>query len=652
MRIKDLNWPFLVLCLTLGLCVYAQDDYVHSEKISAEELEYLENDQGLDAEASQTIHKDEYQGNYEIIDGSPDNMQEANEILSDDELNQINNMTEEDSLGDFEDKNVEKILNENPDQEQVVESIDSEDDEQTAEESELEASEDEVIIGLDVQEDNKVKKAKFEDIITKEQLTPEEFAKSIDILPQVDSSWLVDKDKFDIDISEYRWQQRSLIDWDKSSSKDWMSYDSWLAERKFKDENPTWKTIYRDRSLNEVIAKVISCVGECRLYKGINFSQAKYQSTLIEGDTIQTKANSYAWVYLMDGTLVRISPNTDISFNEIDISKKSVFYTIRMTRGNVYIHNRTTNHLKVEKNLDTDAIFLPLFLGEANKEDTKRKNYQSRKDKSKFSYLIEPDKDYKDFYSNINNLLADNARFGRKKTKILFVLPNANLKLTDANVDIFYKYGHYSMVKLRDNYEMYQDGGGNRRGVKGQISLRGYNNKESISMELGEWYKINEEGKEVDEGLKQSEHFRFHNIITKRFPTIIMAREIFIQKYSRGIVDPRSTEFDLAFNDGYRMWGYYQKGENTVSELASRMRYLDEYFRRVETTNLTSIKILASRKEFRSDLKDFDEKFYHDAFIAYTNKVLKVDGNEKEVVKHYKDLQYYLWVLNNAKGVN
>ena len=116
----------------------------------------------------------------------------------------------------------------------------------------------------------------------------------------------------------YKGQERSLVQWRDLDPKIWLDYKAWEVERAYRDQNPQWRIELRDILLSELVGKVVSCIGTCKIYRGKVFVNASYRSKIYEGDEIQTTEDSYAWVFLMDGTLVRIAPKSSISFKEIN----------------------------------------------------------------------------------------------------------------------------------------------------------------------------------------------------------------------------------------------------------------------------------------------------------------------------------------------
>ena len=154
--------------------------------------------------------------------------------------------------------------------------------------------------------------------------------------------------------------------WESLEPSDWLNFDYWKKASKLKDEVQKWETILQEKRLREIMGRVVECVGDCRLFRGRGFNSTNYRSSIREGDELITLGDSYAWIFLMDGTLVRVSPDTSVTFKEFNVGKKEFFVHIRVNSGNVVYMNRSRSPLKEVTDRETDQIFLPLEFYEAN----------------------------------------------------------------------------------------------------------------------------------------------------------------------------------------------------------------------------------------------------------------------------------------------
>ena len=140
-------------------------------------------------------------------------------------------------------------------------------------------------------------------------------------------------EKTDYDISLLKDRSRSLIRWDDPSAA--LDIRRWINERDMRDLEPGWKVRQRLAAQPERVGKVISCIGDCQIYRGLFPNRARWLSRVEEGDEIHTGVNSYVWLSLIDGTLVRIAPESSVSFLEVNITPDEVFFQARLNQGYV-----------------------------------------------------------------------------------------------------------------------------------------------------------------------------------------------------------------------------------------------------------------------------------------------------------------------------
>lgn len=494
----------------------------------------------------------------------------------------------------------------------------------------------------------------YTDPFTGKKLTPEEYAKVVDTEVDADDSWrLKDKHQIDLDSVQFKGQSYSLIDWKNIDSINWLDFDNWRANRAYRDKNPDWKLKLREQVNKEVIGKVLSCIGKCKIYRGRKAVVASHLSVVKEGDEVHNEKDSYMWLFLIDGTLVRISPHTSVSFNEINISKQSVFLYARLNQGNILYYPRLPVVYKSSNKEETDSIFLPLKLKEANVQNFLRKKYQSMTEKQKLHEVasrIGAQKEQVDF---LNAKILENFKFGSKKSELILILPNGTINAENAVLDVFVEPGSESYVRHRDISEQIKAA----EEYQAQVFLmfRGYNNDRTVTLNHNAWYQISLEGrdyKQVD--LSDNEAFGRAEFLTKRIPTILTARELLFEKYSRPIMNEKTTYEDFAFDTGYRLWNHIGSNDTMDKkyELNTRKSFLIEYARRVETSNLRSVFKLLDQMDAEGLLQidGFSEKYYSKALNAYRYAISNKFTSDNDIVKDYKDLQYYIWNITHAKG--
>jgi hypothetical protein len=499
---------------------------------------------------------------------------------------------------------------------------------------------------------SKDKTVYYVDPYTFEELSASDYAKTVDTSVNADISWVLqDKVKIDTDHIQFKGQDYNIIQWDKLKHESWLDFHTWKGVRKFRDKNPNWKLLEREREHKEIVGRVISCIGECRIYRGKKFSNGAYLSIIKEGDEISTQKNSYLWLFLMDGTLVRISPETSMSFNEINISNKKFFYYTRLNAGHIMWYPRISALYEPSKLTDTDPLFLPLKIGEANIEYFNSKEYKSLSDEEKKLESINPINARVEQYEKINELIIQNNKIGKKDVEVFMVLPNGTFSSKNSVLDVFTELGNNTYVRSRDIREYLSHKTPYKQHLF--LSFRGYNNERTVKLQTGAWYEVGMEGRSYKEVDLSDIKFKRMEYLTSRIPTMLMARELLIQKYSKGLLKKTNYE-DFAFDQGYRLWDYLGPNDPASKkfELNARKSFLIEYTRRVETTNLRSVFKLLDKLEEEGELniEGFTDKYYQKAVDAYSFHLNHSFNEEGELLKEYNKSQYYIWLLKNAKG--
>ena len=160
--------------------------------------------------------------------------------------------------------------------------------------------------------------------------------------------WNVEEKQVELDTEPLKGQGYSLIPWETLEPENWLSYDRWLHERTLKDKMPDWKVRLRDDRQMEHVGKILQCRGKCLVYRGTMSAPVRHLSRINEGDELKTEDDSVAWIYLMDGTLVRVGPKSSVSFLEINWSTSEVFHLVRLHQGHIFWHPRDSREYPLE----------------------------------------------------------------------------------------------------------------------------------------------------------------------------------------------------------------------------------------------------------------------------------------------------------------
>lgn len=309
----------------------------------------------------------------------------------------------------------------------------------------------------------------------------------------------------------------------------WYSFAAWKKQQGLKEftENP-----------RESMGRIISCLGECRLYYGSSFIRGGAHSIVYEGDEIRTQGDSYVWVFLWDGSLLRISPQSSVTFKEFNISPEGFFLFLRLDQGHIYLANRQTDRAKEgvvekeERRSETDRLFLPLP----------------------------------------RSVLEERGRvFGKKPlrpTWNLVTMANGSFYGRGLQVNIFFRQGgdgFIQQVREREKHFFLQ------------FWPRGYD--EGVTKELVDKkvYRVHPLGERIQESFPF--FFAKSNLVIKRIPSILAVREQWLRRYVRFLHDPKNLNEEGLSRRGFRLWQGWGKGE----EMARRIKFLYTYNRKVET---------------------------------------------------------------------
>jgi hypothetical protein len=445
--------------------------------------------------------------------------------------------------------------------------------------------------------------------------------------------WNIDEDKVITDLKEpIKGQNYSIIPWSEIDPVDWLSIDSWMAERSVKDRMSEWKIKLRKAYHKELLGKVLQCKGTCSVYRGSSKSTARHLSKIYEGDEFQTEENSIAWIFLVDGTLIRLSPKTSITTQEINISSKEIYIFLRLNFGHIFWSARSGVELDVDYSPETDSVSLPLMVREANKEFFERDLYKNQSEAQKFLDILNlNDLASEKQFEKLNHLITENNPEMRIPTKAFIVTPNMNLLSINQSFDLIYLFSGKSYFKKRTtNKDLFS------------ISLRGYSSKEASNISESEWHEVDPNGSSYVKIDEISSILQILELLTKRIKTIELAREIWIKKFTLPVLKSILNPEELATMHGFILW---------KDELETRQKFLEEYTRRVETTYLRSMENILVNEGNKKQLvgEELSEKLFQTSLNDYLLGVKSRYDKEKLKVKEMNDLHYYIWILRNGK---
>ena len=379
----------------------------------------------------------------------------------------------------------------------------------------------------------------------------------------------------------YYGHRYSTIQWEKINTLRWLDIDHWKEELARRD-----KEVLRAVQLREMMGRILKCVGQCKSFRGLSPIKATRHTSILEGDDLETMPDSFLWVFLLDGTMVRLAPESSITFKEINIGTHEIFLYVRINYGNVLWLSRDSSLFKEIKRKETDRLFLPL---------------------STHGYKLGLRKRYK----KLNDFIKQNNKMIKHyKTWSFVVLPHGTIWGADLRTDVIVLPGKGSYVKNRTSNEL---------GLKKKDNpapavfyLRGFGKERQVSLDFGRWYKVGRRGRKIDFLQEKENVFSLGELITRRIPSILTAREILLKNYSSFVFDQNKGVDALAIDHGYRLWG--RLFHATLEEdLEKRVLYLRRYTRIEESFNLSKGDRLRGGFSFKKSNAAYDNRFYRKA---------------------------------------
>ena len=442
---------------------------------------------------------------------------------------------------------------------------------------------------------------------------------------------------------EFKNQKQSVTNWKNISINSFLSFKEWKEESDSKSKVPEWEKIIRERNHRELVGKIYQCVGSCRVDRGNSFFNGSYKTGLYEGDEVQTIGDSYAWIFLFDGTMVRLSPKSSITFNELNIGVKENFLNARINVGNVLWLSRSERTFSENNIRETDVIFFPYSEYESLPINEKKLYLEDD-----LIELISENKSIIRQYKTLNEAVLTNNKMTREKPTYAFlVTPSATIMGLSPSVEVVTLIGGKTFIKKRSSETLQ---------LKSQdeipndllLQLRGFENTTLTTMQEDLWITVDERGRNYEQTV-DTNWLNMGEFITKRIPSIMLAREIFLKSFSEFAFREKYDPILLAKNDGYRIWGKLGVPENSNKEdLELRLDFLKEYFRRVETSNLLSSSKIRERLQERGDnnmVMEYGRYFFITALNKYYKhgEIDNINSSDKETGEVLNSTKKLLW---------
>jgi hypothetical protein len=453
------------------------------------------------------------------------------------------------------------------------------------------------------------------------------------------SDWAVDQNSNQAG-TIYRGSNHSVINWKSLDADSFLDIDYWKVERIKKDRFPLWKEIYRAKNHQELVGKVISCFGQCRIYRGSKFSFGEHMSQILERDEIHVMKNSSALIMLNDGSLLRISANTQLMINEMNVTKDKYFYYFSLIYGHIFWEQRFWGKYQANENFETDSAFRPLLPIENNFSYFQKNIYQQKNFSEKRLLDLDPFFALDQFVDQINLKHQQNNKSmsNRKDTEVLLVAANYNLNLKNAHFHAFSspnREGYFKVFQKDKNINQVVD---EYPEYWGNVFFRGYANLKTEEINLGINYQVDFMGKSLKEA--NDDLFIPVTYLSSRSYSIWHYRESEFFKLFPYAAQSHWTAQNLGENFGLRIWNIA-----SPHELERRKNFLFEHTRRHMTTFLKHRENLPTEQDFKS----FSVQHYLPSMNQYFKEIKSRFSLSKELAKEANDLEFYIYVLKQNK---
>ena len=139
-------------------------------------------------------------------------------------------------------------------------------------------------------------------------------------------------------------RQRNSTYFENLSVDGQLSLEKWLERNTQLEESGYFSTRRLDnKSVKNLVGKIIRKVGDVRIERDSALTKGSNGSFLYKGDTIETMETGATWIVLINGALVRVSPNSSISISEYIFNEKKMTFFLRLNFW------RITRKIKIQK---------------------------------------------------------------------------------------------------------------------------------------------------------------------------------------------------------------------------------------------------------------------------------------------------------------
>ena len=341
-----------------------------------------------------------------------------------------------------------------------------------------------------------------------------------------------------------------------------------------------------DEKYSVVLGEIISVRGHGHLFRGEGKLEIQKGTRFLQGDLIETSSGGHVWLSMIDGTMIRLSPNSTYSIEGFEISESYLIIFHRMNNGNINFVSRQGVGVAPTSTVETDRVFFPFFeLPEYRKFlDFSEVSNNSTEDfhQQKYRYL--------NFLIKNNNGILEN-----KKVQHVVNTPYLIFDFEKADLEFIIDWAGNDFVKIKKTSGAFN------------VFRKNINSLERREMTtLGTWYEV---GDDVFEISRDANLAWFGDLVTSDIPSLKILRELFISEKSKKFFSSNSHE------------NFWQKYIISDSNLIDRKEFLQNFMNKQGASfiNERSVYVRENIKQEKFNLRRYLSKYYE--YSNYFNRV-------------------------------
>lgn len=394
-----------------------------------------------------------------------------------------------------------------------------------------------------------------------------------------ESSWKVDS-----------LQEKSLsIENIHHSSQDWtemeelLDFQKWKERRFKRDYDPMLLVKERVAKLDPFMAKVMVFKGDAFLDRGEEGRvKISHYTSFFQGDELYTTENSVVYLLMYDGTIIRVSPKTRLTFLEYLInSNGQEVYALSLSQGHIYMRARVSEgKFLLTEGEETDlGLIQRIVMDDVKRADFARNALKSSEETLKEYFLAQDDLGAKAQHHMLNHFLSKNSQT-QGPSKYLISFPYGVIELERPHLQLFTVLGAKARLKLYQNvvhFESKQNFNLNAQWHRQEISPESSSFLKDIKSEalaLDKWLELKQS--QISEKLPESRNYKIIEYFVTRIPSIHLLAEKIFSTWDKTFIQLEKEE---ALKKGRLVWSdeSFERRQKNMIDFLTKVRALSLY---------------------------------------------------------------------------